>query len=64
MFLTLQKLKKEEQARIGAVREEKEQKSQTMKRRSEDLSRDTAALSELEKQSRCCELKISLCCRA
>lgn len=46
VFLTLQKLLKEEkQARIGAVRKEERQKSQTMKRKSEALSRDIAALS-------------------
>lgn len=47
VFLTLQTLlKEEEQARIGAVRKEERQKSLTMRRKSDALSRDIAALSD------------------
>ncbi len=47
VFLMLQKfLRKEEEVRIGAVREEKKHKSQMMKRKIEALSREIADLSD------------------
>lgn len=68
VFLMLQKLlKMEELVRISAVRQESRQKIQMMKRKSEALSRDVAALSDwvkvTEEQLRAEDLSVLQGCR-